>query len=183
MSSVSPRPAPSTARLALALAGGLGILVLFELSPELQRLLEPLNQAVARATAWLLETLEMSVIREDTTLSHSDGFSYRIGYVCSGIRPLVLLGMGMLLVRATWAQRLAGIALAIVAIELVNFGRLIHLYWIGVNHPELYFATHRVLWNVIAIGAGIVYFGAWLRLSRTPVDKSSRLPTSRNAHP
>jgi exosortase/archaeosortase family protein len=170
---------PTTTRLALGLAGTLGVLLALELAPELQRPLQPLSLLVAQIVEGLLGMLDMPVERHGTVLSHTDGFGYRIGYVCSGLRPLVLIAVALLALRISWSQRLVGILVAVAGIELLNFGRLIHLYWIGVHQPETFFVAHRVTWNVIAVVAVLAYLGAWLYLTGKTSDGRGEIPAYR----
>ena len=155
----------STTRLALGLAGVVGVLLVMELAPGLQRLLDPVNLLLAQAVETLVGRMDMAVTRTGTVLRHPDGFGYRIDYVCSGFRPLVLIAITILVVRATWAQRTIGILVALVGIEALNIGRLVHLYWLGVHWPEAYSVAHEVVWNAVAVLAVLAYLGTWLVLS------------------
>jgi len=153
----------------MGLAGVVGVLLVMELAPDLQRLLDPVNLLLAQAVEILVTRMDMAVTRSGTVLMHPDGFGYRIDYVCSGFRPFVLIAITILFVRATWAQRIAGILIALVGIEAINVGRLVHLYWLGVHWPEAFFVAHRVVWNVVAVLAVLAYLGAWLALRGSPV--------------
>ncbi len=124
----------STTRLAMGLAGVVGVLLVMELTPGLQRLLDPVNLLLAQTVEALVTRMDMAVTRSGTVLMHPDGFGYRIDYVCSGFRPAALIAITILVVRATWVQRTVGILIALVGIEVINVGRLVHLYWRGV--PE-----------------------------------------------
>ena len=157
---------PITTRLALGLAGVIGVLVLLEQAPALQRPLEPLNLGLAWATELLLQHLDMPVARQGAILMHPDGFSYRITYVCSGLRPIALIVVTLLLVPATWFSRLSGLCVAVTGIEALNLCRLVHLYWTGVVNPDAFFMAHRVTWNIVAIGAVVDCLTLWLSLSQ-----------------
>jgi len=157
---------PITTRLALGLAGVIAVLVLLEQAPELQRPLEPVNLGLARATELLLQYLDMPVARQGAILMHPDGFSYRITYVCSGFRPIALVAVTLLMVPATWFSRLAGVCVAVVGIEALNLGRLVHLYWTGVVDPDAFFMAHRVTWNIVTVVAVIGYLALWRYLSQ-----------------
>ncbi len=159
-------PEPITTRLALGLAGVFGALALLEQASELQRLLEPVNLGLARATEWLIQRLDMPVARQGANLTHPDGFSYRITTACSGLRPAVLIIVTLLMVPATWFSRLAGVCVALVGIEALNLGRLVHLYWLGVVDPDAFFMAHRVTWNIVAIAAIVGFLAAWLYLNQ-----------------
>ena len=54
-------PEPITTRLVLGLTGVMVALLLLEQAPELQRLLEPVNLGLARATEWLIQRLDLPV--------------------------------------------------------------------------------------------------------------------------
>ncbi len=159
-------PEPITTRLALGLAGVIAALLLLEQASELQRLLEPVNLGLARATEWLIQRLELPVARQGAILTHPDGFSYRITTVCSGLRPAVLITVTLLMVPATWSSRLTGVCIALAGIEALNLGRLVHLYWVGVVDPDAFFMAHRVIWNIAAIAAVVGFLGVWLYLNQ-----------------
>ncbi len=148
----------------MGLAGVVGVLLVMELAPGLQRLLDPVNLLLAQTVEILVTRMGMAVTRSGTVLMHPDGFGYRIDYVCSGFRPAALIAITILVVRATWAQRIAGILIALVGIEALNVGRLVHLYWLGVHWPEAFSVAHEVVWNVVAVLAVLAYLGAWLAL-------------------
>jgi len=164
-----------TTRLGLGLAGTIAVLVLLEQAPELQRPFEPVNLGLARATELLLQYLDMPVSRQGAILTHPDGFSYRITYVCSGLRPAALIAVTLLIVPATWLSRLTGVCAAVVGIEALNLVRLVHLYWTGVMDPDAFFIAHRVTWNIITVVGVIGFLALWLYLvqrSGHRVDRS-----------
>ena len=162
---------PITTRLALGLAGVIAALLLLEQAPGLQRLLEPVNLGLARATEWLIQRLDIPVARQGAILTHPDGFSYRITTVCSGLRPAVLIVVTLLMVPATWFWRLSGVCMALAGIEVLNLGRLVHLYWVGVVDPDAFFMAHRVTWNIVAIAGILGFLTLWIR-ARRPVGGS-----------
>ncbi len=172
--------AMSTAtRLALGLTGVVGLLLVLELAPELQRPFEPLNVLLAQTVEHRLVRMDMPVMRSGTVLMHPDGFGYRIDYVCSGFRPAALIAITILVVRATWAQRIVGILVALACVEALNVARLVHLYWLGVHQPEAFFIAHRVVWNIIAVVAVLAYLGAWLYLSGSRIGADDRVLSAR----
>lgn len=154
---------PVTARLAAGLGCVLLALVALELAPALHRIFEPLNIGIARATEWLLLQLEIPVARRGAVLAHPDGFSYRITYVCSGLRPIAIIAVTLLIVPASRAWRLAGLALGVMGVEALNLCRLVHLYWLGVVDPDAFFTAHRVTWNIVAIVMVAGFLLLWLR--------------------
>jgi exosortase/archaeosortase family protein len=154
-----------TVRLAIALAGVMGLFVMLEQSSQWQHLFEPLNVCLAQATERVLQYMEMPVTRRGAVLMHPDGFSYRITYVCSGFRPAALIAVTLLVVPASGWIRLCGLLVAVIGIEALNLCRLVHLYWTGVVDAESFFVAHRVIWNIVAIIAGIGFLAVWIHLT------------------
>ena len=152
----------NTLRAGFALATVMVALAAVELTPHVQRLFEPINLALARATELALASLDMPVSRSGAVLAHPDGFSYRITYVCSGVRPAILIGVALLAVPASWRARVAGFAAALVVLEALNLCRLVHLYWTGVANPEAYVFAHRVAWNAVFVAAVAGLLAIWL---------------------
>ena len=163
----------------MGLAGVVGVLLVMELAPGLQRLLDPVTLLLAQAVEILVTRMGMAVTRTGTVLMHPDGFGYRIDYVCSGFRPAALIAITILVVRATWAQRIAGILIALVGIEALNVGRLVHLYWLGVHWPEAFFVAHGVVWNILAVLAVLAYLYTWLALSGNRIGAEGRVLCTR----
>ncbi len=97
----------------MGLAGMVGVLLVLELAPGLQRLLEAVNVLLAQVVEYLVVRMDMSVMGNGTVLMHPDGFGYRIDYLCSGFRPAALIAITILVVPATWAQRIVGMFVAI----------------------------------------------------------------------
>lgn len=173
----SPTRAAVSLRAACALALVACLLAVVELSPDVQRLSEPINVALARATQIGLGYLDIPVARRGAVLAHAEGFSYRITHVCSGVRPAVLIIVALLAVPMAWRWRLAGLGAAFVALEVLNLCRLMHLYWTGVAHPEAFDFLHRVAWNLVFVAAVAGILALWLALaSRMPWKKRLQGP-------
>ncbi len=64
-------------------------------------------------------------------------------------------------------------------VEVFNVGRLIHLYWLGVHWPEAFSVAHGVVWNVLAVLAGLAYLGTWLYLSGSRIGAEDRVLSTR----
>ncbi len=165
--------------VACGLAGVVGLLLLPDIFPELQVLLEPALALLTQTVEHLVALTGVPITRAGTVLAHPDGFGYRIDYLCAGIQPAALMAATLLLVRATWTQRAIGILVALVGVELFNIARLVHLYLLGVHWPEAFDLAHQILWNVAAMVAGLVYLGVWLFLTDRRV--SSDLDAHRDA--
>jgi exosortase/archaeosortase family protein len=180
---VSPALTPPGAgsvsvRLAVALVGATGLMLAMEQWPQWQHFFDPVTNGLARVTELVLRCLQVPVARHGNVLAHPDGFSYRIDYACSGLRPATLLLVTLLALPATWSARLIGFCVAAAGIEALNLLRLVHLYWIGVANPDAFYLAHRVIWNAIAVAAVSVFLLAWLAINgvnRAPRERVRQL--------
>ena len=165
MSAVHTLPGSVSIRVAVALAGATGLLLMMEQWSQWQHVLDPVTNALAHVTELVLRHMHIPVARHGNVLAHPDGFSYRIDYACSGVRPAMLIAVTLLVLPASWSARIAGFCIALAGIEALNLVRLVHLYWIGIADPENFYLAHRVLWNAVAIAAVSVFLCAWIAIT------------------
>jgi exosortase/archaeosortase family protein len=155
-----------TARLFLALLLALGGIAVIDASNTLQAAIEPYARLIAALTSELIRWGGMSVTRTGSVLTHPDGFGYRIGYLCTGIRPALVLLLAIAALPTSLRHRCAAIALGLAGVAVLNLCRLLHLYWTGVEHTEQFALMHQVVWNIIAVVAVLAYFAACLWRAR-----------------
>lgn len=155
-----------TARLCLALILAFGCIVLIDASQDLQAALEPLAELIAELTAELIRWFGMPVAINGTVVSHPDGFGYRVGYLCTGIRPAVILVLAIAALPTSLHRRGGAILLGLAGITVLNLCRLLHLYWTGVEQTEQFAFMHQVVWNIVAVLALLAYFAVCLRQAR-----------------
>lgn len=158
-------PGAVSVRLAVALIGATGLMLAMEQWPQWQHFFDPVTNGLAYVTELVLRHMQVPVARHGNVLTHPDGFSYRIDYACSGLRPATLVLVTLLALPATWSARFGGFCIAVAGIEALNLLRLVHLYWIGVANPDAFYLTHRVLWNAIAVAAVILFLLAWIAIN------------------
>ncbi|HJQ85794.1 MAG TPA: hypothetical protein VKA21_17025 [Candidatus Binatia bacterium] len=91
------------------------------------------------------------------------GFSMRIAPVCDGWDLSLLLGLAILLSPAPARARLVGAAVAVAVTQLLNLGRLVSMFLVGVYVPHLFDLLHHLVWQAAAIVIAVVLYGAWLR--------------------
>jgi exosortase/archaeosortase family protein len=62
---------------------------------------------------------------------------------------------------ATWRSRLIGLALGILAIQIVNLVRVVALFLTGVYFPRIFVSSHTVIWQTIVILFGTLLWIFW----------------------
>ena len=123
---------------------------------------------LAAVAAAVLRAMEVPATRALDVVTGS-GFAMHVAPVCDGADLVVILGMAILLSPAPWRLRAWGIAAALLLTQLLNLGRLVFMFVIGVYAPEHFDLFHHVLWQVIAIVFCVGLYAMWLSL--TPVGR------------
>ncbi len=149
---------PLTLLLLLSAVGAL-----FQLGIEF---VAPIQRQLSLATAWVIDVLLGSYGNE--SFRHGDtltfqGFSVRIIGECTGMVEFALLAAFMLAFPARWKEKLRGIVLGGLGIDLFNLIRIVGLLVLGAKAPEYFSFFHIYFWQVTAIGMISAIFLVWTR--------------------
>ncbi|HEY1435653.1 MAG TPA: exosortase H [Thermoanaerobaculia bacterium] len=155
---------PARRRSLLFLARFLGLLVVFYAlvawNPVNDAVIVPFTGAIARVSGVLLKVLGEKVSVAGTEIRSGD-FAVQIENGCNGIEAALLFGSAVLAFPAPWRRRLTGLLGGFVAIQLLNFVRVVSLFWIGAHHPALFSSSHTVLWQSAVVLASVLLFLFW----------------------
>jgi exosortase/archaeosortase family protein len=149
-------------RVAGAVLPGIALLVLV-LTGVAQPLLDWPTQVTADLTAMGLSALGISHFQHGTVLFQPDGFAYEIYYRCIGCVPVIVLATGIFAWPASSGDRLLGLGAGIPLLLGLNIARLLHLYYIGVNHAEYFWLAHRVVWEAALLLTTLLFWALWVR--------------------
>jgi len=146
------------------LARFLALLVVFYFlvawGPVNDAVIVPFTGAIARVSSLVLSVLGEGTHVEGTEI-RSDRFAVNIENGCNGVETALLFGSAVLAFPAPWKRRLAGLALGLVAIQIINLVRVVSLFWIGVHKPSLFSSSHTVLWQSVVVLCGVLLFLLW----------------------
>jgi exosortase H (IPTLxxWG-CTERM-specific) len=120
----------------------------------------PFTEVVARGSALLLRGVESGVGTAGTVI-RSPRFALDVRNGCNGVEAAILLAAAILAFPATLRSRLAGLAVAGVAIELLNLVRLSFLFWLGEHDRRIFDFFHVAVWQSLIILAAISIFVLW----------------------
>jgi exosortase H (IPTLxxWG-CTERM-specific) len=157
---------PRAARLAsywflarfLVLLAALYFLVAWR--PVNDRVIEPFTSGIASVSGAILRVMGEPITVNDTTIS-GGGFAVNIENGCNGIETALLFASAVLAFPAPWRARLVGAVLGLLAIQVVNFVRVVSLFWIGRHHPAFFQSSHTVIWQSAVVLFGVVLFFLW----------------------
>ena len=162
----SPAPDPKSVRrrqvtflvvFVLLLVGGFSLLSLNWVN---ERVVEPFTAGVARASGVALALIGQDVEREGTVI-RSPRFAVNIENGCNGVETMLIFLAAVMAFPATWRSRWIGLALGVVAIQIVNLVRVVALFLTGAYFPDLFDASHTVVWQSLGVLAGVALWIVW----------------------
>ena len=159
-------------RSLLFLARFLALLVAFYLlvawNPVNDAVIVPFTAAIARVSGVLLTSIGEKVSVQGTEI-RSGLFAVQIENGCNGVEAALLFASAVLAFPAPWRRRLTGLLLGLVAIQALNFVRVVSLFWIGAHRPDLFSSSHTVVWQSAVVLASVLLFLLWAsRIGREP---------------
>ncbi len=151
--------------LFLAILAGLFV---FELTPPGQQyFVQPWTAGVAAVSVGAMRLFDPSVIAQGATVASSaNGFAITILPGCNGVEAMIVLVAGMVAFPATWAQRGAGIAIGIVAIQALNLVRIVSLFYLGQWDRQWFDWAHLYLWQTLIMLDALFVWLLWMRAVR-----------------
>lgn len=152
-------------RFGLTFAAVLVALFVAELTPPGQRyFVDPWTASVARASTTAIHSFDSAVaVVGDTIISKRNGFAIQILAGCNGIEAMIVLIAAILAFPAPWRNRLAGIAIGIVAIQALNLVRIVSLFYLGQWSFAAFEWAHLYLWQALVMLDALVVWLVWLR--------------------
>jgi exosortase H (IPTLxxWG-CTERM-specific) len=128
---------------------------------------EPFTAGIARASGAALGLLGQDVTMEGTVI-RSPRFAVNIRNGCNGVEAMLIFLAAVLAFPASWRSRLAGLALGILAIQVVNLVRVVALFLTGVYFPRIFDSSHTVIWQTIVILFGVLLWIFWANRFAAP---------------
>lgn len=151
------------------LARFLGLLVLFYLAvsnrPVNDAVIVPFTAWIASVSGEILNRLGETVEVAGTEI-RAPGFGVNIENGCNGVETALLFGSAVLAFPAPWRRRLLGLLLGFLAIQVLNFVRVVTLFWIGLHQPAFFNSSHTVLWQSVVVLFGVLLFLLWAARER-----------------
>ncbi len=135
-------------------------------------MLEPIHNAVivpfTNMLAWLSAALIMpfddTVIFYDKVLQNSvTGFAVSIESGCNGVEASIVLIAAVIAFPSPWRYKVPAIALGFIAVQTLNIGRIISLFYVGQWNLDIFSWVHLYLWPVLIMFDVLIVFILYLR--------------------
>lgn len=155
----------NSARRRLVFAGRfLGLLLLLyvvvAVNPVNDHVVVPFTAFVTRVSGVAVRLFDAEVRVSGTTMA-SPRFAIDVRNGCNAVEAMILFTAAVLAFPAPVRWRLAGLAIGLPVLQLVNVLRLTSLFWLGAWRPDLFNVVHIALWQSVIILIGVAMFVFW----------------------
>ena len=124
----------------------------------------PWTSIVARTAAGAATILSPAVVPKGTTLSSQrNGVGVTILAGCNGLEAIIVLVAAILAYPAPWKNRWIGLAAGSAAIAVLNFVRIISLFYLGQWNTAAFEWAHLYVWQALIMLDALVVWLVWLR--------------------
>lgn len=132
----------------------------------------PFTAGIARVSGATLDLLGQNVTMQGTMIK-SPRFAVNIKNGCNGIEAMLIFLAAVLAFPAPWTSRLAGLAIGILAIQVVNLIRVVALFLTGVYFPSFFDTSHTVVWQTVVILFGVLLWIFWANRFAAPREPAT----------
>lgn len=126
--------------------------------------LEQMEYSYLEANAWV-SSLILNILGQGTHVSEvtiqSAAFSVAIRRGCDAVEPTGVLFAAMLAFPGSFRNKLAGMGVGLVILQILNLVRIVTLYLIGTHFPTFFPSAHLEIWPTLFILMAITIFVGW----------------------
>ncbi len=154
----------------------LAVLFGLELTPWGQAYVtQPWTHALAVIATSIVTLFDGSVVASGNVIrSGSNGFAVAIEAGCNGVEATLVLLAAILAFPAPWRHKVWGIAIGVVAIQLLNVVRVISLFYLGQWSFAVFEWAHLYVWQALIMLDVLIVWLIWVR--RVPRADATRSP-------
>jgi len=154
----------------------LAVMFGLELTPWAQQfLVVPWTNALAAISTSIVTLFDANVIASGKVIrSVTNGFAVSIEAGCNGVEATLVLCAAIFAFPAPWRHKLLGLAIGIVAVQLLNVVRVISLFYIGQWDFAVFEWAHQYVWQALIMLDVLVVWLIWVR--RVPRPDDAREP-------
>ena len=136
----------------------------FQLTPPGQALVVPWTGLVADTSAGLIRAFDGDARSVGKALySERTGFAVTIEAGCNGVEAMLVLLAGILAFPAPWRLKLIGLAIGVVAIQVLNIIRIVSLFYLGQWDAQWFEWAHLYIWQSLIMLDALIVWLLWIR--------------------
>jgi exosortase H (IPTLxxWG-CTERM-specific) len=141
--------------------------IAFHIEAVHQAVVVPFTTVVALASSLLMNLFGASAHVFENNLSTAK-YSINVVDGCNGIYATAILISGVIAYPSKLIHKAWGIVLGVVAIFVLNLGRVISLFYLGQHYPDIFNEVHVYVWQPIIILWAIFVWDFWSRQIEGP---------------
>lgn len=137
----------------------------------------PFTSFVAYISAGVASFFDSSIQAEGIVMrSLENGTAVKIMPGCNGVEAMICLAAAIIAFTATWKEKIVGLIVGFIAIQLLNIVRIISLFYLLQWNKEWFEWAHLYVWQALIILDALIVFILWVRW--LPIDSDD----SNNTH-
>ena len=154
----------------------LAVLFGLELTPWAQEwFVVPWTNALAAMSTSIVTMFDPNVVATGKVIrSAANGFAVSIEAGCNGVEATLVLLAAILAFPAPWRHKAIGLAIGVVAVQLLNIVRVISLFYLGQWNFDAFEWAHLYVWQGLIMLDVLIVWLIWVR--RVPRGGDDRLP-------
>lgn len=144
--------------------------------PEVKHLFsEPWGSLLAQIVYAALSPFDASLTRSGNILADAgNSFAVAVDAECNGIDIVMLFWAAVLAFPLGWRQKLMGLALGFIGLQLLNLIRIASLFYLGRWNQDIFTWSHHNLWQGVMMFGAILLFYLWLRFGAPQGPRGGR---------
>lgn len=134
-------------------------------TPWAERLfVQPFTQFLVDLSAMLTQPFDKRVVAQGDILRFSDGIgAVRVLAGCNAVEVCALLSAAILAFPGRLRDGLIGAGAGILALQVINLGRIISLLYLSRGSAEMFEFFHLYVWDAMIGLEGLLIFFVWTR--------------------
>ena len=121
----------------------------------------PFNNFLAWSSRQALHLFGSGQVTGSGAIISQPGFAIDIAEGCNGIYALAIVVAGIVAFPAPWRPKLTGLSLAVILIMVLNYVRIITLWYAGAAESFIFDTMHLYVWEFIIIALGGAFWYFW----------------------
>lgn len=132
-----------------------------------ENVVQNITALYAQATGFVLQLAQFPVMIMNDAIGSMD-FAISIKTGCDGIEGMAILLFAILVYPTNWSNRIKGLVIGFACLVVLNFIRIISLYFIGVHIPSLFDIMHVNIWQIAFIIIPLIIIYQWVMWINKP---------------
>lgn len=160
----------------------MGVFYAFVHSPQsASKIFNPHLRMIASTTGGILRLAGFDATVSDTKIITKD-ITVKIVRGCDAIEPMAAFIAAVLASPVSMWPKLMGIIIGTLSLFVINFVRIISLFWVGMYYPDVFTFMHESIWQAAFILLAIMFWAFWVKwASRKPRRQSNHGRQSNHA--